>query len=366
MNVYLIAASVFFILTTLVFAVLYFRLKFKNQSLEDQVTFFERSNNEFKSSIAHVELESKERQSLTEQKLNLLQDENLKLSNKVHVFQEGESKRQTDYEKKISQLSQVLNLQEQKRVEEEQNHIESVRQKHIELKKTWQMHEKTTEEKFDLLCQKYSLSSIRGESFPYRGRPDNSVLIGEEYVVFDSKSPEGESLDHFPQYIRKQAEALKKYTKLDKVKNEAFLVVPQNTIAKLKEKYFLFGEYKVYVISEESLEPILVQLKRLNDFEFTENLSPENKEALVTLVAKMSHGIKRKIQVDYYFSREFLTTLDLVERLPKDIFEDVSNVEKVLKVNPPNESRKKIIEQSELKHDLSKISNQLELGLNEV
>ena len=144
------------------------------------------------------------------------------------------------------------------------------------------------------------------------------------------------------------------------MKNEAYLVVPQNILSVVSEKTMSFGDYKVFVISEESLEPILMQLKRIEDYEFTESFSPENREALVSVVGKMAHGMKRRIQVDQFFSKEFLSIIDSMERLPADLVEQVTKVEQALKVNPPNENRKKSIDINELKKEEKKLSSKTE------
>ena len=103
-----------------------------------------------------------------------------------------------------------------------------------------------------------------------------------------------------------------------------------------------------------------MQLKRIEDYEFTESLSPENREALVSVVGKMVHGMKRRIQVDQFFSKEFLSILDSMERLPSDLVTQVSKVEQALKINPPNENRKKSIDHVELKQEEERLSSKAE------
>jgi hypothetical protein len=346
--------------TTLLMFVLYTKKSVAEKEQSEKNKYYETSAQDLKNRILTVESESKDRLSERQQKIETLQAENLKLSNRVHALEESEENRRRLHDDKISQLNQVLEHQNKQREKEEKFQLEKERQRQEELKKTWVTHEKNVEERFDILCQRHGLQSVRGEDFPFRGRPDNAVLICDDYVIFDSKSPAGESLEAFPQYVRTQAEALKKYIKFERVKKEAFLVVPHNTLSIITEKTMSFGDYKVFVISEESLEPILMQLKRIEDYEFTESLSPENREALVSVVGKMAHGMKRRIQVDQFFSKEFLSILSGLERLPGDLVEQVSKVEQALKVNPPNENRKKSIDSEELFKEQERLSNKAE------
>ena len=63
------------------------------------------------------------------------------------------------------------------------------------------------------------------EKPPFKGNPDNTIKICDEFVVFDAKSPGTEDLKVFYKYIKKQAEDMKKYAKQESVKRDVFLVV---------------------------------------------------------------------------------------------------------------------------------------------
>ena len=235
-----ISFILFFVFTSILMFVLYTKKSLQEKEKSEKNRYYEQSTKDLKDRILTVELESRDRLSERQQKIESLQTENLKISNRVHVLQESEEQRRRLHGEKMSQLNQFLEHQHKQREKEEELQLEKEKQRQEDLKKTWITHEKMVEEKFDLLCQRHSLQSVRGEDFPFRGRPDNTALICDDYVIFDSKSPEGESLDHFPQYVRKQAEALKKYVKFERVKNEAYLVVPQNTLSIISEKNNVF------------------------------------------------------------------------------------------------------------------------------
>jgi hypothetical protein len=67
------------------------------------------------------------------------------------------------------------------------------------------------------------------------------------------------------------------------------------------------------------LELVLLSLKRLEDYELAEQLSPEERTSIVRLLAKFAHNSKRKIQIDQFFAEEFLGLLKRCEReLPAD------------------------------------------------
>lgn len=270
------------------------------------------------------------------------------LTRQVHAFEQTEAQRQRDYDQKIERLNLAFEQREQEQEKErlKKEADEKARQK--QLNDTWLLHETAIEEQMTLICQRHGIEYVSKEQFPQKGKPDNVVKIADEYVIFDSKSPAGEALNAFPRYINQQAEAAKKYAKYEGVKNDIFLVVPTNAIHVIKEKYRVHGGYRVHVITEDALEPILIGLKKIEAYEFVDRLSPEDREAIATTIGKMAHGIKRRIQVDQFFAGHFLNILTDAEHLPQDILTAAQTVERSNKLNPPQERRTKSQDDSKL------------------
>ena len=69
------------------------------------------------------------------------------------------------------------------------------------------------------------------------------------------------------------------------------------------------GDYNVYIISKEAIEPIIISLKKTQDFEIVEKLSPEERDDICRIIGKFAHTTKRRIQIDQYFADEFPDTL---------------------------------------------------------
>src|SRR5207247_2190696 len=96
------------------------------------------------------------------------------------------------------------------------------------LKETWTRHQDKVKEVIKTICQKYTIEYI--DKVPFKGNPDNTIKICDEFVIFDAKSPASDDLDNFPTYIKAQMESVKKYIKEENVKKEIFLVIPSNTV----------------------------------------------------------------------------------------------------------------------------------------
>jgi hypothetical protein len=120
------------------------------------------------------------------------------------------------------------------------------------------------------------------------------------------------------------------------------------------------ADYQVYVVTHECLEPIVLALRKIEDYQFVDQLSPEDREKICHVIGKFAHATKRRMQIDTYFFNEFLGLLKGCESLPEDILKKVTDYEKAEKMNPPMEKRKKLIPIRELEHDVKVISKEAE------
>ena len=243
------------------------------------------------------------------------------------------------------------------RVKEKEEHLE-------EMKKLWVAHEKDVESHIQMICKNHTLTYISQEDFPHsRNKPDNTIEISEQLIVFDAKSPASEDLSNFPKYIKIQTESLKKYAKHSDVKKDLFLVIPSNTLKVIKQFTFNMGDYNVFVVTKDALEPIIISLKKIQDFESVEKLSPEDRDDICRIIGKFAHTTKRRIQIDQFFADEFLDTLKKAKtQLPPEILKSVIEFEGAEKLNPPMSKRSKMILIDDLDTKKSELSKEIELG----
>lgn len=262
------------------------------------------------------------------------------------------------YSEEIASLQDIRQqLLEERALEVQQRHQEEMNRL-LSLKETWANHQLDVQGRMKLICQKHTLSYV--DKAPFRGEPDNTLQICDEFVVFDAKSPAGEDLKNFPLYIKAQAEGARKYAKLEGVKKEIFLVVPGNTLHCLNQFVFNMADYDVYVVSIDVLEPLILSLCKIEDYEFAEQLSPEDRENICRIIGKFAHLSKRRIQIDSFFARQFIELAYKCENtLPADIHEKVLEFEKSEKLNPPQEKRVKAISTKELETEHGRIETEV-------
>ena len=297
-----------------------------------------------------------ERLSLIDRERNTLKNENI-------AFQKAEEGRQKEVSKSIAS---ALTLQESLEAEKSRLNDERVQEKAASLEKMklkWSDHEKDVQNHLQLICRNNVITYVSQEDFPHpRNKPDSSIEIMNQLIVFDAKSPANDDLSNFPKYIKNQTENLKKYAKHDNVKNDLFLVIPSNTLEVIDQFHYNIGDYNVYIISKDALEPVVLSLKKIEEYEFADKLSPEDRDNVCRIIGKFAHTTKRRIQVDEFFAREFLDTLSKAgTQLPRDILENVIKFENAEKLNPPMEKRNKKILTKDLKQQVDKLEKEMEV-----
>ncbi|HET7118508.1 MAG TPA: hypothetical protein VFI29_18575, partial [Hanamia sp.] len=285
-------------------------------------------------------------------KVEDLTRKNSALENDKTKYESAEEQRAENYNHKISQLNQLKETLEReiKRLSDER--MEEQKQSFERMKRQWSEHEITVEQALKMICQNHLIKYL--DEVPFRGNPDNVIEICDEYIIFDAKCPANDDLTNFPKYIKAQAEAVKKYANQDRVKRDIFLVIPSNTIHTIKQLAYNMGDYHVYIITKDSLEPIILALKKIEDYEFVNQLSPEERDNICRVIGRFAHTTKRKIQIDQFFATEFLDLLVKCKNdLPDDILKQVIEFENAEKLNPPSERKSKQILTSDLqeKHE---------------
>lgn len=298
-------------------------------------------------------LEMKEKLEATTQELIAAKEE-------ISAVESVRDEQTAEYNRKIERVNTLydqLNNDRKKLAEEQLNLIVK---KQEELATSWQKHELDVAENIRNICRKHDFVWCEKNEYPHTGTPDNVILIGKKYTIFDAKSPKNpEELDNFPIYLKSQAEAMSKYCKHDDVRKEAFLVVPSSTLDVLTTYQYDLAEYVVYVITPESLVPVLQILRQIENYEFTDTMSPEDRDKLCRFIGKLSHTTKRKIQIDTYFSREFIDALKGIDTIPDDFASEIGMYEQKAKLNPPMEKRVKMIEIGDVESDVKKLETEI-------
>jgi uncharacterized protein YoxC len=288
--------------------------------------------------------ETKESLRQVQQNLRQSRDECIHLQNEEEARKREHSKALDTFQKWREQIQAERNREIEERQQAELKRLK-------DLKQTWNEHEATVKARMKVLCQKHTIEYA--DAVPFKGTPDNAIKLCNEYIVFDAKSPGTDDPNNFPTYLKDQAEKAKKYAKLEDVKKDVFFVVPSNTLDVLRQTVFALGDYEVFVVSIDVLEPLLLCLQKIETYEFAEQLTPEERENICRIIGRFTHLTKRRIQIDSFFARQFMEmVLKCDSDLPEDIKREVAAFEKAEKLNPPSDRRTKTLDNKELQKDM--------------
>ena len=322
----------------------------EKQKLETELSLTGKDHQQATAIVSQLKAEA----AVAKEQLNTRQTELTAINKKYTTLVAEEETRKQNHANAIATLN---NIQE-RITDERKKEIEDTHQLEInrlnKMKETWNRHETQVNQTIKSIAERHTIQYV--EKVPFRGEPDNTVKICDEFVIFDAKSPGTEDLKNFSSYLKDQAERAKKYTKQENVKNDIFFVVPSNTLETVKTHVHRMGDYNVYIIATDALEPILLSLKKIEDYEFVKELSPEDRENICRIIGKFGHLAKRRIQVDNFFARQFIQLAYKCEaELPADILEKVIDYEKAEKLNPPIEKRAKSINIKELGNEIARL-----------
>jgi len=279
------------------------------------------------------------------------------LKEDIAILKESESNIVKDYGIKSATLDRTQNrIEEERANEKEQQHQAEIKRMES-LKKNWQLHQQFVKETIKRICQKNTV--MYEEKVPFKGNPDSTIKICDEYVVFDAKAPVKDDIDGFYSYVRNQAEGLQKYAKHEKVKKEMFLVIPSNTVHVIEEFSFNMADYNVYVVTVDALEPIILALKKIEEYEFVDQLTPDERDNICRIIGKFAHTAKRRIQIDNFFSLQFLEILTKCDRdIPSDMRERAMELDRAEKLNPPQDRRAKDLQANELVREVGNLQRE--------
>jgi hypothetical protein len=311
-----------------------------NKNSEEQVQSLKRELAEIKETLRQVQGSFQEER-----------EECLQLKNEESARKSEHSKALATFEKLIDQV------RAERETEKQQQHWQEI-ERLEKLKETWSDHQSVVKNAIKTFCNRHTIEYV--EQVPFKGEPDNTIKICDEYIIFDAKSPRDENTSNFFTYLKTEAEKAKKYAKQENVKPDIFLVIPSNTWDAVKQTSFHLADYNVYLISLDSLEPIILSLKKIENYEFAQQLTPEERENICRVLGKFAHLTKRRIQIDSFFARQFMEIVYKCESsLPEDILEKVAEFEKAEKLNPPMEKRAKAIPTKQLELDVNNLDAEI-------
>ncbi|MBT4120113.1 MAG: hypothetical protein HOG89_04185 [Candidatus Peribacter sp.] len=220
------------------------------------------------------------------------------LSARVSKFEAESEQRQKRHEDMATKLEEAKAALEDEKVRIRREDEERQQQLIEDRDRMWNDHEQDVVAVLDGLtkkdhCQFTSYSNTNlPEGFSGSLKPDFMISFLEQYIIFDAKVSRSQDLQNYmKESVKKTALKIKGN---QKIYSTVFLVVPTDAVATLKQISFYEEGFTFYVVSPEALEPILASLKRMESYEFTEGIDPQERENIVDLVAAFDFHVSTR------------------------------------------------------------------------
>jgi len=317
----------------------------------------ERRTNELKISLTKAEekLISQEdihrvEKNNTEGSIKSLQTENRSLLQSITELRSAEEQRKKEVYDQVQQALELKKVLETDRSELHQQEQQKIRDHQERVKKTWSEHQEQVKKKIQLVCSQQAIEYIT--KFSFKGIPDNAVRIADEIVIFDAKSPSSiEDLGNFKTYIRKQCEEAGKYARQENVRKEIYMVIPSGAAEVIDFTTYDTEEYKVYIITPDAIEAVLLTLRKIEDYAFIQEIGPDERQAIVRVIGQLIYASKRRIQVDQFFNGELINILrNALAGIPENLKDEINQIELAAKLNPSIDKRTKGIALADLEN----------------
>jgi len=255
--------------------------------------------------------------------------ENLRTKEKeLAKFQESAERRQKEFETQGENLENARKSLEEERIRIQREDEESQKIILDEKNRKWNDHENEVIYLLKDICKKPELdfSFFDNTNLPVkfdgRLKPDFMIEFLGQYIIFDAKkSSKPENIKtYIAEQVKKSAE---KYEKNDLINSQVFFVVPQEAIERMNKLYFFERGFRFFIITKESVEPILFNFKRITEYENIEQLDPQERENIVDLIANYDRHISFQNAANIILAKESIHLMNSKKKLNTDIQNEI-------------------------------------------
>ncbi len=258
-----------------------------------------------------------------------------------------EMRKQKEFEERIHKLASAEKALEDERQrirredEEEQSNILE------EQARIWNDHEQTVLSRLREVCQKPAIGFILHDNTTLpplftKLKPDAVIPFLGQYVVFDAKKSRS-----IRTYIGEQVKSTaRKYKDIPEIYPTVFFVVPANELGELKTLSFVEEGFSFYIISSESVEPILASLRKISEYDTIADFDPQDRETIVNLIANYDRHISLQNAANILFTRESIGLMNSKEGLHSEIQKEIINRKEGMRTKKLNEAELKRISES--------------------
>ncbi|MDD2891435.1 MAG: hypothetical protein PHQ95_00550 [Candidatus Gracilibacteria bacterium] len=258
-----------------------------------------------------------------------------------------EIRKQKEFEEGIHKLANA-----EKALEDERQRIRREDEKEQtsaleEQTRIWNDHEQMVLARLREACQKpsFGFTLYDNTTLPNiftKLKPDAVIEFLSQYVVFDAKKSKS-IRTYIPDQVKSTA---RKYKDIPEIYRTVFFIVPANELQELKTLSFIEEGFTFFIISPESIEPILASLRKITEYDTIADFDPQDRETIVNLIASYDRHISLQNATNILFTRESIGLMNSQEGLHPEIRKEIMNKKENMRTKKLNESELKKIAQS--------------------
>lgn len=257
-----------------------------------------------------------------------LEQQKEELADKVAKFEANEARKEKELESKLKILDSSKESLEDEKQRIRREDEERVQKEIEERDRMWNEHENAVISTLNEICRspEYNFKTFDNTNLPegFDGslKPDFMIDFLDQYIIFDAKSSRSDNLQtYLNDNVKKTAKKLKGKSE---IYPSVFFVIPTEAISELKKTYFYEDGFTFYIISPEAIAPIFAALKKISNYEFAEQMSPQDRENIVNLLAEFDYHINLRNAFDILSAKIGVNILEKAKQLDPEMQDEIA------------------------------------------
>ena len=254
----------------------------------------------------------------------------LELEKQLNSYQANEAQDRKNTERKISELDNARTAlaEERQRVLDDEKSVKEEEENNRN--RIWALHEDSAKTLMHEICQKseISLSTFDNTNLPDgfdpKFKPDFMLKLLGQYVIFDPKSSQSQSLQtYIKSQVQSTAKKIRTSSSFGDIYKTVFFVIPDIGLQELKETHYVEQGFSFFVISVEAFEPIVRTLKRLEDYDLADKYDPQERENIVNVLATYDQHIRQQNATNILTTIRGLKVMAEKNTMPEDVVQAI-------------------------------------------
>jgi len=261
------------------------------------------------------------------EELTAVREKNKELAQLVEQFRARERQKEEIFEEKIKKLEHAQKSLEDEKARIRREDEERQAQQIANRDRMWNEHETRVLSALRDACQKPEIAFSFYENtnlptdFDGSFKPDFLIDFLGQYLYFDAKVSRANLQNYLADQAKKTAAKLKKNPQ---IYSHVFFVVPSTELAQLKKTVFYEGNYTFFVLSPESIEPILANFKRITEYDQISEFDPKDRETIVNIIANYDKHIAFQNATNILLAKKSIPLMNEKEKLGADMQKEIA------------------------------------------